>query len=260
MGIDDVVAGRVRASRGEGHSINAGLPDELPAWLYQIRQRGSRTPAPARHGLARGVRVGVNWRLTLAQWARQGYADGHFMWARAPRRPSRLVVLWDVSGSMASYVGWYFPWLYRMAHAFNEVGVFGFGTDLADLTEYLRAPYRRAVSMLYRETGLWGSGTAIGEVFERWNQQYGRKWLGTYTTLVIISDGWDVGDPDRLEGALRHMAMRSRHIVWINPLMVTRGFEPRTRALMTALHYTRDMVAGATPEDLTRMAWRWGLV
>lgn len=256
---DGDVFGRTRASRAQGHAINAGLPEQLPGWLTGLRPRAEQWPRPARRGRPRGPATAVDWRSTLKRWARQGHSDSGLMWDRAPRGPGRVVILWDVSGSMAAYVGWYFPWLYQLASAFASVTVFGFGTELADLTPHLRQSYRHAVSTLYRDTALWGSGTAIGEVFQQWNQTYGQELLGNYTTVVIISDGWDVGSPAQLEQAMQYMASRSRQIIWVNPLMVTTGFEPRTRALMAARHYARQMVAGATPAEMRRLSWQWGL-
>ncbi len=251
--------GRARASSSPGHAINAGLPEEMPRWLYHIGKRSAALPALARRGARSGRATQVDWEKTVRRWARQGHSDARFAWERAPKGPGRLVVLWDVSGSMAQYVAWYFPWLYRLALRFKEVRIFGFGTELEELTSHLQSSYRAAVKGLYAETSLWGSGTAIGQTFEQWNQRYGDRLLGTYTTIVVISDGWDVGDPERLDAELRQMALRSRRIIWINPLMVTAGFEPRTRALKVARRYTSEMTAGATPRDLIRLGWQLGL-
>lgn len=200
----------------------------------------------------------MDWARTLKRWAKRGHTDASLVWYRKPYGDGRAIILWDVSGSMAHYVAWYFPWLFRLAHISQEVHVFAFGTTLEELTPYLKLPYRQAVDYLYREVALWGSGTAIGQAFTDWVTRYGAELLGSWTTVVIISDGWDVGPPELLTTAMRTIAAGSRRIIWVNPLMVSEGFEPRTRALRVALRYTRDMQAGATPAQLRRLAWQLG--
>ncbi|NMP23243.1 VWA domain-containing protein [Sulfobacillus harzensis] len=251
---------RTRASWGKGRTINAGLPDELPWWLIRWRSGPGRWVRPARHGKLTGPESRVDWRRTLRRWARLGHADGRMIWRRAPRRPTQVVVLWDVSGSMAAYLGWYFPWIYRLASLSDAVHVFAFGTTIEDLTPHLASKYRQAVRNLYGQTSLWGSGTAIGQAFQRWNERYGPRLLSRRTTVAIISDGWDVGNPEQLASALQFMASRAERLVWINPLMVTAGFEPRTRALMMARRYVDSMTAGAEPESLARLAREWDVI
>lgn len=248
----------MKASWAEGHAINAGLPEALPDWLHAIRARPHQLDRLLRLGEPHGTRTRVDWAQTLKRWARRGHSDAALVWNRMPYGPGRLVVLWDVSGSMANYVEWYFPWLYWMAQQRSDVHVFGFGTAVEDLTMHLHCTYGKAVRSLYQETNLWGSGTAMGRAFQEWNSRFGPRLLGTGSTILIISDGWDVGRPEDLEDALRRMAQRSRTMWWVNPLMVTAGFEPKTRALKVALHYTEHMDAGATADDLRALSWRLG--
>jgi len=252
------VWGRERASWADGHTINAGLPDVLPLWLNQMGRRISATPSVVRSGKPRGGHARVNWTSTLRRWAKLGHADANLTWIRHVRGPGRLVVLWDVSGSMGNYVGWYFPWLYRLVSQYRDVQVFAFGTGVQNVTSYLAQDYGDAVKDLYGKTALWGSGTAIGQAFQDWNRQYGVGLLGSKTVVIVISDGWDVGPPEPLDQALRTIAQRTRRIIWINPLMVTQGFEPRTRALRVVLQYTDDMMAGATSRDLLQLGWQLG--
>lgn len=250
--------GAVRASRAPGHTINAGLPETMPAWLNHVRGRDLDLPRIVRHGMHVGRHYQVNWRDTIRGWAKRGHADGQMVWRREPRGPGSLVVLWDVSGSMANYVAWYFPWLYQMAAKHREVSIYAFGTETADLTPYLHGRYEDAVRDLYNEIGLWGSGTAMGRAFRKWYDESGQARLGTRTAILIISDGWDVGGAEELDQALHTMALRAREMVWVNPLMVTKSFEPRTRALKIARQYVSSMTAGATPNDLLEIAWRLG--
>jgi uncharacterized protein with von Willebrand factor type A (vWA) domain len=251
--------GRIRASWALGHDINSGLPESFPAWLLTIHGNSGPFERVVRSGQRRGAAVGVDWGKTLKRWARRGHSDGSLVWRKTYKGPGAIAVLWDVSGSMASYVDWYFPWLFQVARHRKDLRVFAFGTDLAELTPYFLGSYRQTVAAVYAQIHVWGSGTAIGQVFSQWNQVYADQLLGPATRIVVISDGWDAGPPEYLEQAMLRMAQRTREICWINPLMVTPGFEPKTRALKVALRYTRLMTAGASIEELRRLSWRWGL-
>ncbi len=238
--------------------MGTGLPAMLPDWLHAIRRRSFYLPQVARRGAPVGARVGVDWRQTLKRWSRQGHLDGSPVWRRMPYGFGRLVVLWDVSGSMSAYREWFFPWLYQMVRESDGTHVFAFGTEVDNLTAHLKGTYADAVQSLYDKTFVWESGTAIGDAFKHWIDDYGNRLLGSLTTLMIISDGWDVGSPERLEAAMRMMARRSQKIIWVNPLMATAGFEPRTRALKTARNYVDSMVPGATIKDLRQLSWGFG--
>lgn len=256
---DAEVFRRTRASWGAGHTINAGLPERLPHWLQRWSQV-VRYDRPAQIGKPRGPRQRVDWRKTFKRWSRMGHQDGRLLWRREPVDQGRVVVLWDVSGSMAAYVGWYYPWLYRLVSLSTNVRVFGFGTGIENLTPFMTSNYRSSVRALYEKTSGWGSGTAMGQAFETWIAQYGGQLLSPRTKVVIISDGWDVGNSEQLGKSLREMASRAESILWINPLMVTTGFEPRTRALVMARYYAQKMIAGADRRDLTRLALEWGII
>ena len=248
----------VKASWAKGHGLNRALPALLPDWVYAIRRRSVHSGRVARKGIPGGARRGVDWRKTLKRWSRQGHLDSSLDWRQVPYGVGRLVVLWDVSGSMSPYRDWYFPWLYQMASQGSETQVFAFGTEVVNLSDHFGGSYPEALQSLNDQTSVWGSGTAIGEAFSRWNDHYGARLLGPYTTLAIISDGWDVGNPERLEAVLRIMAERSRKIVWINPLKATAGFEPKTRALKIALQYVEGIEAGTTIHALRHLAWSFG--
>ena len=160
---------------------------------------------------------------------------------------------------MAAYVDWYFAWLYRLVSQREDTHVFAFGTAVEDLSAAMRQPYGDAVASLYETIEVWGSGTAIGQALKRWDERYGRMALGSSSHVMVISDGWDVGRPEDLETVLKSLAQRSHQLWWLNPLMITRGFEPRTRALKIAMHYVSRMTSGATQEDVRRISWMLGL-
>ncbi|PSR24048.1 MAG: hypothetical protein C7B45_00040 [Sulfobacillus acidophilus] len=251
--------GRIRAGWALGHDINSGLPESFPAWLLAIHANSGPFERVVRRGQRRGAAVAVDWSKTLKRWSRRGHSDASLVWRKTYQGPGAIAILWDVSGSMASYVDWYFPWLFQVARQRKDVRVFAFGTESVELTPYFLGSYQQAVAAVYAQIHLWGGGTAIGQVFSQWHKAYADQLLDPAARIVVISDGWDAGPPEYLEQVMLRMAQRAREIYWINPLMVTPGFEPRTRALKIALRYTRLMTAGATIDDLRRLTWRWGL-
>lgn len=248
-----------RASLGRGSELDSRTSRSFPRWLLRI---GS---GPY-HGLSQvtrrsasfGLRRQWDLRETSKRWTRRGRLDFKIRYQSRQTRPAPLAVLWDVSGSMNSYVPLYFPWLYRLHQVYPRVGVFPFGTDLEDMTPRLDGPYARVLRDVEEHTRVWSSGTTIGQVLQRWIQQFGASWLGHRTTLLIISDGWDVGPPEILEEALRRIRADVAKLVWMNPLMATPGFEPKTRALRAALKYTDLMTSGDESRRLLELGWRLG--
>lgn len=186
----------------------------------------------------------------MRRWARLGTIDFDVRFVPRWRRPGRLVVLWDVSGSMGGYVELYCPWIYRLVHLYPGVGVFPFGTGWHDVTRTMHRSYREALWQMRQEAVGFGSGTTIGAAFQDWLRHAGRRWLTPSTTVVIISDGWDVGDPDMLRQVMAAFRQRAARLIWINPLMATPGFEAKTRALKVAQGYLDAMVSGHDPTSL----------
>jgi len=214
---------------------------------------------PSRHGRRSGALADPDWRRTVTRWARTEAADPRFRRRRSPRRLAPVVMLWDVSGSMATYVPHYWPWVYRLVETgAGRIGVFMFGTGLDEVTPAFELPPHLAKRALEAQMTTYGSGTAIGDSLALWIQQYGGDWIRPRTTVVIISDGWDTGSPERLEGALRTLRAQVARIIWINPLKATPGFEPKTRALKVAQHYWSRLTAGMRPSQLIAISRELG--
>jgi uncharacterized protein with von Willebrand factor type A (vWA) domain len=124
---------------------------------------------------------------------------------------------------------------------------------VADVTRALRGPFPLAAAELARLEGLWAGGTRIGGVLTDWLETFAARWLRPDTTVLILSDGWDVGEPEVLERAVRRICAAGSRIYWLNPLQATPGFAPRTRALRTVRPYVAGMFPAASPEDFLRL-------
>ncbi|MBX6351712.1 MAG: VWA domain-containing protein [Thermoflavifilum sp.] len=245
--------GQAFASLAPGQAMDVG-ETALPPWVSRMTGRIALQPT---RPVPRGKRLGspqVDLRKTLRRWARLGGQGLAPVLARRPRRPGKLSILWDVSGSMADCTELYLPWLWKLARLQPDVRVHAFGTRLIDITTWLHLPYRTCRARLGLETAVWKSGTDIGSALQTWLRDVGDRQLGGSSTVIIISDGWDAGEPDQLRDALRQLRSRCAALLWLHPWFATPGFAPETRALRTAMPYLDALVDGGSPEALCSLA------
>jgi len=156
---------------------------------------------------------------------------------------ARLVTLIDVSGSMDSYTDWLVRAMYLFSRFTRRVEVFVFSTRLKRVTELLSVTDPEEVRRrLSNEVELWGSGTRIGYSLKCFMDSHGemlnRSWI-----VVIVSDGWDTGEPELLRMSLMALRQRAGRIIWLNPHTDRPNFRPLTVGMLTALPYI-DVLAG----------------
>lgn len=166
------------------------------------------------------------------------------------RRRARLLVLWDVSGSMAEFVPHFFPWIYGVAATRPHLRVWAFGRDYEDITDELRRPAEEARRHLGRLAGVFGGGTAIAATMAAARSA---GLIAPSTVVVVISDGWEAERPEALAGELAAWAGSVRRLVWINPLMSIPGYQPVQRGIVIARRYADRMAAGMPYGDLARV-------
>jgi uncharacterized protein with von Willebrand factor type A (vWA) domain len=154
------------------------------------------------------------------------------------RKPGRLVILLDVSGSMNPYSLFLLKFAYALQKHFERVHTFLFSTQLVDITAALKTPsLTEALVGLSREESGWSGGTKIGESLGEFLRLYGRKLLSRDTLLMILSDGWDTGEPEVLAAELAAAKRLVGKLIWLNPLLGLQGYEPVTRGMSAALPY-----------------------
>lgn len=246
--------GAAYASWQEGRRVS---PEEFlapPRWIERLpRKLAVQTGIPSRRPLIPGRASHIHWRRTIRRWSRRGGAGLGIVRRPHNRQPSRMVLLWDVSGSMSEVRDVSLAFAYGLvSRVSGQVAVFPFGTRVDDVTQVLRQPFPVAQAALARVEKLWAGGTDIGGVLTDWIARFGSRWLRPSTTVMILSDGWDIGQPEVLERAMRTMYGAGSRIYWLNPLQATPGFVPRTRALRAAQPYVSGMFAAAEPEDFLR--------
>ena len=171
------------------------------------------------------------------------------------RRPRRLVLLLDVSGSMERYA----RALLRLVHAAvagrSRVEAFALGTRLTRLTRELssRDPDRalRAASDAVPD---WSGGTRLGSGLRAFNDEWGCRGMARGSMVVILSDGWDRGDPAEMSEQMQRLARVANRVVWVNPLKASPGYAPLARGMAAALPHVDDFVEGHNLESLERLA------
>jgi uncharacterized protein with von Willebrand factor type A (vWA) domain len=150
------------------------------------------------------------------------------------RRKVRLVLLCDVSGSMDLYSRFLLQFLFALQSAFSRVETFTFSVRLTRVTDYLRARSYREVLRRLTAVRDWSGGTKIGESLAEFN----RGWpslVDRRTIVIVLSDGWDTGDPDLLAAELLRIKRRAGRVIWLNPLLGNPSYEPLTRGMAAAL-------------------------
>jgi hypothetical protein len=163
---------------------------------------------------------------------------------RKPRK-NKLVVLLDISGSMNFYSLFLVRFAYALQAHFQRVDTFFFSTDLVEISDLLRTRHlMEALQRLSQRAMGWSGGTKIGESLRQFNQLYGKKLLSRDATFIILSDGWDTGEPEVLAAELRAARRHAQRILWLNPLLGLKDYQPITRGMAAALPHV-DVFAPA---------------
>jgi uncharacterized protein with von Willebrand factor type A (vWA) domain len=173
------------------------------------------------------------------------------------RRP--LVVLADISGSMELYSRILLQFLHGVTQRNARTETFVFGTRLTRITGALQIRnVDAALDHAARDIVDFAGGTRIGDCLHTFERQHARRVLGRGAVVLIISDGWDTGDPARLAAEMRRLAERAHRIVWLNPLAGRPGYAPEARGMAAALAYVDDFLPVHDLASLQILAHRLG--
>ena len=220
------------ADIARAHALAARLARAMRARRVrreQVRQGGRR----------------LDLRRTIHRSVGRGGTPIDLAWRRRKVKPLRLVVLLDASGSMDLYTAFFVRFLHGVVDAFREAEAFVFHTRLAYVSASLRdRDVSRAVDRLALMAQGIGGGTRIGESLNAFNRWHARRVINSRTAVIIVSDGYDTGDPERLGAEMRRLRQRCRRIIWLNPLIGWRDYSPQARGMQAALPYI-DLFAPA---------------
>lgn len=217
---------------------------DIEALMRRFARRLRRIPlrreARARHGR----------RLDLATTIRRSVASGgtpfELAWRHRRRVRPRLVMLIDVSRSMASYAFFYLRLARALAAEWVDVHSFIFHTRVTAVSQALHDPDPwRAQERLHLIAQGWAGGTRIGESLAQFNREHAPRLVHSRTAVLVFSDGYDTGDPQQLSDALAQLRRRARRIVWLNPLAARPGYAPVSQGMRAALPHLDLLAPGA---------------
>jgi uncharacterized protein len=224
--------------------------EELGDEEYALVGRLVRTLAfatPPRHARRsrtslRGEHLDI--RATLRRSHRTGGDPVERLKRRRRERPRPLVALLDVSGSMAPYARAYLLLLEAAARG-ARAEAFVFATRLTRVTKALReARARAALERASADAPDWAGGTRLGEALRTFNDRFGRRGMARDAVVVVLSDGWERGDPSLLGREMERLARLAYRIVWVNPRVAAKGFAPLTGGMAAALPHVDELVSG----------------
>jgi uncharacterized protein len=196
----------------------------------QMRQRLARR---RKSGCLRGQ---VDLRKTIRQNLSRGGVPLNLRYRERKPRPHRLVTMLDISGSMSPYSLFLVKFLYALQKQFRHVDTFLFSTRLVEITTQLRSQnLQEGLRALSQQPTGWSGGTNIRGSLRELNRLHRPKLRSSDTLFVILSDGWDTGEPEILATELSALKRRVRKLIWLNPLLGLKDYRPLTRGMSAAL-------------------------
>ena len=224
--------------------------DEVARLTVQIARRLARRVSRRRKPTRRG---GV---IDLRRSMRANLMKGEIIELRRRarrRRKVRLVLLCDVSGSMDLYSRFLLQFLYALQNVFGRVETFTFATRLTRVSDLLRGPSYKGALRRLTEVRDWSGGTRIGDSIREFNQTWGRL-VDRRTIVLLLSDGWDTGEPDVLAQEMLTLKRRAARVIWLNPLLGNPSYEPLTRGMAAALPLVDHFAAAHNLSSLRELA------
>jgi uncharacterized protein len=231
-------------------------PHEL-AQLYRLMAE-LELATPTRHARRyerrrRGEQIDL--RRTLRASLRTGGDPVRLAHRRRRVVPRRLVLLCDISGSMEPYARAYLQFLASAAGTGPNAEAFAFATRLTRLTRALRSRSpERAIQRAAAAAPDWSSGTHIGDALREFNDRHGRRGMARGAVVVILSDGWERGDPTLVGREMGRLHRLAHRIVWVNPRMGADAFSVRAGGMVAALPYIDALVSGHSFAALREVA------
>ena len=240
-----------------------------------LRQRDFADYTPAEVSAARVLMSELQWDLGSRRTRRLTWGDGRdvdlrrtmrrslsyggemldIAHRRRKNKPRPLVLICDVSGSMERYTRMLLHFVHTVSVSGQQMEAFLFATRLTRITRHLEhRGVDRAVSEVARAVPDWAGGTRIGEAIKAFNYRWARRVLRGGAVVLVISDGWDRGEPDLLSREMARLQRSCHRLIWLNPLLGSPGYEPLTRGMQAALPYIDDFLPAHNLHSLQELA------
>ncbi len=201
----------------------------------------------------------LDLKQTMRANMRQGGEIQHLVFSQKKDRKLKLVLLCDVSRSMDLYSRFFIHLIYAFQNAYDKIETLVFSTALHKVSEILDTnEFDKAFRMISERVPHWSGGTTIGSCLQDFTQNYGHGMLDKKTIVMILSDGWDTGEPEILKEAMKTMYKKSKKVIWLNPLAGSPGFSPEAIGLKTALPYIDFLASAHNLESLKQVLQQLG--
>lgn len=196
----------------------------------------------------------INLRRTIRRSIHYGGEPLDLFWRAQQPKKQRLIVLLDVSGSMDKYSFFLLRFIVALRAHFRQLEAFVFSTTLIRISRALQHNRIETIlDLLARQTNNWSSGTKIGDCLETFVDNYGKRTLNGSPTVLILSDGLETGNPDKLAEQMRKINRRARRVVWLNPLKGMTGYEPTARGMAAAMPSVDDFRSAHNLQSLLEL-------
>lgn len=204
---------------------------------WRVEERRTRRTRPDHTGRR------LDFRRTLRRSMRYGGEALDLAWRETKTEPRPLVVLCDISGSMERYSRILLQFAHAISTGVGEVESFVFGTRLTRITRQLRhRDIDDAIDAVSKHVIDWSGGTRIGDAIREFNFRWGRRVLGRGPVVLLISDGWETGDPEQLARELRALRRRCYRLIWLNPLSGRATYRPLVGGVRAAMAHVDDFL------------------
>ena len=232
-------------------------PDEFAEsrrLMDDLRMAGAKRRS-RRMKASRRERGRPDLRRTVRRALRSGGEPISRAFVEPAERPRRIVLLCDVSGSMEAYARGLVRFLHAAVVGRGRVEAFAIGTRLTRITRELssRDPDAAIAAAAKRVTD-WSGGTRLGEGLRRFNDEWGVRGMARGAVVVILSDGWDRGDPELLGAQMERLHRVAHQVVWVNPLKSSPNFAPLARGMAAALPHVDEFIEGHNLASLEQLA------
>lgn len=221
----------------------------IEAMNWNLGVRKTRRKEKARDGRT------IDPRRTMRHSIRHGGIPMDLKRQRRKVRTRPLVLICDISGSMDRYSRLLLRFVHALGQGLDSTEVFVFGTRLTRITRELRKKdVDTAITNVVNSVEDWSGGTRIGDAIKTFNFKWARRVLRSGATVVVISDGWDRGEPALLGKEMARLQRSCRRLIWLNPLLGAPGYQPLTQGMKAALPYVDHFLPVHNLQSLEALA------
>jgi len=237
----------------------ASVPDdELDELMRSIKGLSKRLAAHINRRYEKSDKINQpDLRKTLRKNMRRGGELLEIAFHKPKRTRTKLVLLCDVSKSMDLYSVFLLQFMFAFQQVFKKIETFAFSTSLQHITSLLKQnDFAEVMRLLSAQNKNWSGGTRIGESLQSFVKDHSKTVLSKRTIVIILSDGWDTGNISLLEQSMEIIHIKSKKVIWLNPLAGYASYHPDVAGMQAALPYI-DIFAPAHNADSLRSLGKW---